>query len=167
MRTEDLKYLRLLERFRRGECDYSDCELLQTRVVGQPIVGSRSDISERGTSPPQSQSSNSQSQATRMRTNGMRRSRHLQRQTLEDPVLIRKMLELSDSKTEHLPGLLPFVPGMPVILTHNIAIELGVINGVNGIFRQLFYQVDSVSTEIRSNTVNRTNILARYKWYTS
>ena len=57
------------------------------------------------------------------------------------------MLELSDSKTEHLPGLLPFVPGMPVILTQNIAIELGLINGVNGIFRQLVYQVDSVSTD--------------------
>ena len=66
---------------------------------------------------------------------------------LDDPVLIRKMLELSDSKTEHLPGLLPFVPGMPVILTQNIAIELGLINGVNGIFRQLVYQADSVSTD--------------------
>ena len=66
---------------------------------------------------------------------------------LEDPALIRKMLELSDSKTEHLPGLLPFVPGMPVILTQNIAIELGLINGVNGIFRQLVYQADSVSTD--------------------
>ena len=66
---------------------------------------------------------------------------------LEAPVLIRKMLELSDSKTEHLPGLLPFVPGMPVILTQNIAIELGLINDVNGIFRQLVYQADSVSTD--------------------
>ena len=64
----------------------------------------------------------------------------------EDPALIRKMLELSDSKTEHLSGLLPLVPGMPVILTQNIAIELGLINGVNGIFRQLVYQADSVST---------------------
>ena len=57
------------------------------------------------------------------------------------------MLELSDSKTEHLPGFLPFVPGMPVILTQNIAIELGLINGVNGIFRQLVYQADSLSTD--------------------
>ena len=65
----------------------------------------------------------------------------------EDPVLIRKMLELTNSKTEHLPGLLPFVPGMPVILTQNIAIELGLLNGVNGIFRQLAYQTDSLSTD--------------------
>ena len=59
---------------------------------------------------------------------------------LEDPILIRKMLELFDSKPEHLTGLLPFVPGMSIILTQNIAIELRLINGVNGIFRRLVYQ---------------------------
>ncbi|CAF4809989.1 unnamed protein product [Rotaria sp. Silwood2] len=67
---------------------------------------------------------------------------------IEDPRLIKKLLELSDSKTEHLPGLLPLVPGMPVILTQNIAIELGLINGMNGIFRQLVYEEDSVSTDV-------------------
>lgn len=40
---------------------------------------------------------------------------------------------------------------MPVILTHNIAIELGLINGTNGIFRQLVYEPESVSTENSSN----------------
>ena len=54
---------------------------------------------------------------------------------VEDPKLVKKLLELCDSKTEHLPGLLPLVPGMPVILTQNIAIELGLIDGMNGIFR--------------------------------
>ena len=63
---------------------------------------------------------------------------------IEDPTLLKKLLELSDSKTEHLPGLLPFVPGMPVILTQNIATELGLINGI---FRQLVYHEESVSTE--------------------
>ncbi|CAF5113601.1 unnamed protein product, partial [Rotaria sp. Silwood1] len=36
---------------------------------------------------------------------------------------------------------------MPVILTQNIAIERGLINGINGIFRQLVYQSDSVSAD--------------------
>ena len=71
---------------------------------------------------------------------------------IEDATLIKKLLELSDSKTEHLPGLLPFVPGMPVMLTQNIAIELGLINGMNGIFRQLVYEEDSVSTSVLSET---------------
>ncbi|CAF4338371.1 unnamed protein product, partial [Rotaria sordida] len=70
--------------------------------------------------------------------------------TIEDQILIKKLLELPDSKTEHLPGLLPFVPGMPVILTQNIAIELGLINGMSGIFRQLVYEADSVSTDMLS-----------------
>ena len=36
---------------------------------------------------------------------------------------------------------------MPVILTQNIAIELGLINGMNGIFRQLVYEEGFVSTD--------------------
>ncbi len=82
--------------------------------------------------------------------------------TIEDPTLAKKLLELSDSKTEHLPGLLPFVPGMPVILTQNIAIELGLINGINGIFRQLVYQPDSVSTGVLSEIFpNNTQYIHR------
>ena len=81
---------------------------------------------------------------------------------IEDPTLIKKLLELSDNKTEHLPGLLPFVPGMPVILTQNIAIELGLINGTNGIFRQLVYQADSVSTVVLSEAFpNNTQYIHR------
>ena len=67
---------------------------------------------------------------------------------IDDPILRKKLLALSDSKTEHLPGYLPLVPGMPVILTQNIAIELGLINGTNGIFRQLVYQADSLTANI-------------------
>jgi ATP-dependent DNA helicase PIF1 len=40
MRTEDLRYLQLLERLRQGACTYDDYELLLTRVVGQSSVGS-------------------------------------------------------------------------------------------------------------------------------
>ena len=67
-----------------------------------------------------------------------------------NPLKIRCSSEKSLSypiARQHLSGLLPFVPGMPVILTQNIAIELGLINGVNGIFRQLAYQADFVSTD--------------------
>jgi hypothetical protein len=81
---------------------------------------------------------------------------------IEDPTLVKKLLELSDSKTEHLPGLLPFVPGMPVILTQNIAIELGLINGMNGIFRQLVYEESSASTDTVSETFpNNTQYIYR------
>ena len=81
---------------------------------------------------------------------------------IEDRILVKKLLELSDSKTEHLPGLLPFVPDMPVILTQNIAAELGLINGINGIFRQLVYHEESVSTENLSQMFpNNTQYIRR------
>ena len=81
---------------------------------------------------------------------------------IEDPTLIKKLLELSDSKTEHLPDLLLLASGMPVILTQNVAIELGFINGTNGIFRQLVYEEESVSTEVLSDTFsNNTQYIHR------
>jgi hypothetical protein len=40
MRTEDSRYLELLERLRQGQCNYDDHELLLTRVIGQPSVAS-------------------------------------------------------------------------------------------------------------------------------
>ncbi|CAF1196937.1 unnamed protein product [Adineta ricciae] len=70
-------------------------------------------------------------------------------QYLKHIVFHKKLLELSDSKTEHLPGLLRFVPGMPVILMQNIATELGLINGINGIFRQLVYHEDSIECKLQ------------------
>ncbi|CAF1635203.1 unnamed protein product, partial [Adineta ricciae] len=38
MRTEDARYLQLLDRLRQGQCSYDDYELLLTRVVGQSSV---------------------------------------------------------------------------------------------------------------------------------
>ena len=43
MRTDDPRYLQLLERLRHGECNYDDYELLLTRVVGQSSVSSLRD----------------------------------------------------------------------------------------------------------------------------
>ena len=40
MPTEDLQYLQLLERPCHGHCNYDDYELLLTKVIGQPSIGS-------------------------------------------------------------------------------------------------------------------------------
>jgi hypothetical protein len=55
------------------------------------------------------------------------------------PDLTKRLLALPDNKTEHLPGYLPLVPGMPVLLQENIACELILSNGTPGIFRELVY----------------------------
>ena len=62
------------------------------------------------------------------------------------PDLTRRLLALPDNKTEHLPGYLPLIPGMPVLLQENIACELGLSNGTQGIFRELVYDQTSVLT---------------------
>ena len=62
---------------------------------------------------------------------------------VDDLRLRKALLELPDNKTEHLPGHLPLVPGMPVLLTENLATELGLSNGTRGIFRQLVYEDSS------------------------
>ena len=68
---------------------------------------------------------------------------YIKNSSITDPKLRKAILELSDNKTEHLPGYLPLVPGMPVLLTENIATELGLSNGTRGIFRQLVYEENS------------------------
>lgn len=67
---------------------------------------------------------------------------------IDDLRLRKAVLELPDNKTEHLPGYLPFVPGMPVLLTENLATELGLSNGTRGIFRQLVYEDSSDNTSV-------------------
>ena len=64
---------------------------------------------------------------------------YIKNAAVEDTRLRKALLDLPDNKTEHLPSYLPLVPGMPVLLTCNIATELGLSNGTRGIFRQLVY----------------------------
>ncbi|CAF4795943.1 unnamed protein product [Rotaria socialis] len=148
MRMEDIRYLQLLERLRHGQCNYDDYELLMTRVVGQPSVAPilvfrnevRTQLNCEAAIHNATQSGYAPIVCVAQDT--------CKGKPIEDPILIKKLLELSDNKTEHLPGLLPFVPGLPVILTQNIAIKLGLINGINGIFRQLVHQPDFMSTDV-------------------
>ncbi|CAF1445469.1 unnamed protein product [Rotaria sordida] len=64
---------------------------------------------------------------------------YIQGKTVDDLRLRQAILELPDNKTEHLPGYLPLVPEMPVLLTENVASEIGLSNGTRGIFRQPVY----------------------------
>ena len=64
---------------------------------------------------------------------------YIDKKPIENSRLRKAILELPDNKTEHLPGYLPLTPGMPVLLTENIATELGLSNGARGIFHQLIY----------------------------
>ncbi|CAF4216990.1 unnamed protein product, partial [Rotaria magnacalcarata] len=74
-------------------------------------------------------------------------------------------LELPANKTEHLPGYLPVVPGMPVLLTENMATELGLSNGTRGIFRQLVYEESSADIQFQDkNFPTNTKFITQPKY---
>ncbi|CAF4602628.1 unnamed protein product [Rotaria sp. Silwood2] len=175
MRTEDLQYLELLERLRHGQCNHDNYELLLTRVVGQPSVGSLCD-SPWNKAPILVFRNEVRTQLNNKAA--IHKAAEMEQalivciaqdsckdKPIEDRRLVKTLLELCDSKTEHLPGLLPLVPGMPVILTQNIAIELGLIDGMSGIFRQLVYEEDSVSTGVISETFSSNTRYIRKPLY--
>ena len=133
MRTKDLQFVRLLKQLRRGECHYNDYELLQTRVVSPPMVHSLRQALIRVFRNEVRTHLNHRVAIHNAKQLGCAPMVFVAQDTckgrsIEDPVRIREMLELSDTKTEHCPGLFPVVPKMSVILTQNIAIELGLTN---------------------------------------
>lgn len=88
------------------------------------------------------------------------------KKNIDLPDLNRRLLALPDNKTEHLPGYLPLVPGMPVLLQENIACELGLSNGTPGIFRELVYnQTSDSDTNFDQNTFPIDTIFVRNAQY--
>jgi hypothetical protein len=74
---------------------------------------------------------------------------------------------LPDNKTEILPGLLPFVPIMPVLLTDNVACELRLSNSIQGTFRELLYdnQEDPTIFKVISEVFPSNTIYTRKPLY--
>ncbi|CAF1135973.1 unnamed protein product [Didymodactylos carnosus] len=147
MRTEDEKFNALLGRLRRGGCTDADYELLQTRVVGGGEVESLNTIHWA----PMLVFHN---ELRTLLNNLAVASRSLEtneavvicpsvdtiKSNLIDNRTLRKFVQvLPDNKTDGLPGILPLVKGMPVLLTDNIATELGLSNGSSRTFHSLVY----------------------------
>ena len=59
---------------------------------------------------------------------------------IDNAEIQRFSLCLPDNKTEGLPGYQPIVPNIPVLITHNIAIELHISNGSIGRLVKLIYE---------------------------
>ncbi|CAF4251337.1 unnamed protein product [Rotaria socialis] len=158
MRTEDTRYLELLNRLRDGKSTIEDYELLCTRVIGTPNLKTylQQDpwneapiLVFRNTLRTQINNRAVLNKATEMKLRPIIcvAQDYVRNAAISDVRLRKAILELPDNKTEHLPGYLPLVPGMPVLLTENIATELGLSNGTRGIFRQLVY--DEVCDDIQ------------------
>ncbi|CAF1939898.1 unnamed protein product [Rotaria magnacalcarata] len=84
---------------------------------------------------------------------------------IDDLRLREAILELPDNKTEHLPGYLPLVSGMPVLFTENMATELGLSNGTRRIFHQLVYEESSVDVQFQDkNFPTNTKFITHPKY---
>ncbi|CAF1518482.1 unnamed protein product [Rotaria sordida] len=154
MRVDDKEYLEALDRMRLGECTSKDYELFRSLIIGRSGgIHSLSDVS--GNDAPILVYRNE------VRTELNNRAVINKCHELNYPLIVclaqdrikseivddnnyhrlhRFLLYLPDNKTESLPGYLPLIPGMPILLTDNVATELGLSNGTKGIFRQIVYE---------------------------
>ncbi|CAF1979209.1 unnamed protein product [Rotaria magnacalcarata] len=158
MRTEDARYLELLTRLRNGKSTIEDYQLLCKRA---PILVFRNTLRTQ---------LNNRAVLNKAIETGIRlvvcvAQDYIRNKAIDDSRLRKAILELPDNKTEHLPGYLPLVPGMPVLLTENIATELGLSNGTRGIFRQLVY--DELSEDVQFDVAifpEHTKFITRPKY---
>ncbi|CAF1405869.1 unnamed protein product [Rotaria magnacalcarata] len=176
MRTEDLRYLDLLNRLRSGQSTIEDYQLLCTRIVGNsklqaslrqkpwneaPILVFRNTLRTQ---------INNRAVLNKAMEMGLRpmvrvAQDYFQGKIIDDLRLRKTILELPDNKTEHLPGYLPLVPGMPVLPTENVAKELGLSNGTRGIFHQLVYEESSADIQFQDkNFPTNTKFITQPKY---
>jgi hypothetical protein len=154
MRAIDKEYLEALDRMRLGECTMKDYEPFRSLIVGRPgSIHSLSDISwnnapilvyrneiriELNNRAVINKCHELNYPLVVCRAQDQTRSKIIDENNLHR--LQRFLLSLPDNKTELLPGYLPLIPGMSVLLTDNVATELGLSNGTKGIFRHIRYE---------------------------
>ena len=141
MRIKDKAYQDILNRLREGKCTDSDITILNKRVIGN-FSGKISSISGNRLISPGNE--------LVMNINKMFASHHSQDKkvfvtTAKDSVkkkelptdLANKIKDYPATWTKGLPRELPMYVGMPVFLTQNIAVELGLTNGTTGIIKSI------------------------------
>ena len=152
MRVQDDPYLELLNRLREGRCTQMDVEMLNKRVIGHHV-----DITSISNNPvivPGNELG--------MEINKLFARRHSQNKPVfmtkaKDTYNKGKSLpkELADmikdyphTRTNQLPGELPLYIGMPIYISNNIAVELGLTNGTSGIVKSIHIEdADFISEE--------------------
>ena len=142
MRCTDKEYLGLLNRLREGKCNDNDVEMLRRRVVGQSF-----DITSALDAPiitPGNQLVtaindlfvDSLSKSTPVYISKSRDYMGRKSNQKEIPTRVEKIVKkLPTTSTRGLPRELKLYIGMPIIVTSNIATELGITNGTTGIIR--------------------------------
>jgi len=151
MRVQDQTYLAMLNRLREGKCTDSDVAMLNRRLAGNTV--DVTSISDAPIITPGNQ--------LVMAVNNLFVDRHSQhtkvyvsnaldyvgrkRNGKEVPKKVAdKIKNWANTSTRGLPRELQIFIGMPVIVTNNIATELGITNGTTGIVRSLHFKSGEV-----------------------
>ena len=142
MRVKDERYQGLLNRLREGNCTDSDVEMLNNRVIGN-FSGTINTFQNNRIINPGNE--------LVMAINKLFASHYSQCHkvlvtTAKDTIrkkklpahFSRKIRDFPSTWTKGLPGELPLYVGMPVFLTKNIAVELGLTNGTTGIIKSIY-----------------------------
>ena len=146
-------YLELLDRLREGACTDKDAALLNTRVVGQNV-----DISSIEDTPiivPGNElvmAINDQfiaSHSNHTKVYISKAEDYIGRKKNGKAVpkkVAKKIKKMAPTSTRGLPRELPLFIGMPVMVTNNIATELGITNGTEGWVRSIHFRNGEVIT---------------------
>ena len=92
----------------------------------------------------------------------------VRRHDIDNAEIRRFLLRLPDNKTEGLPGYVPIVPNMPVLIIHNIATELHISNGSIGRLVKVVYEDEEQSydaTAISNATFPSNTVYIRKPLY--
>ncbi len=149
MRQKDFVYSQLLTRVALGKCTYSDYELLIGRLISNPSVGNDERFNDAQVVVHTNylkQELTKQILVEQTKQFGRRTFSILAKDTHPKYRLskstLRELLALPDNKTHGLPGNCLLQLGGKVHLTTNIAVELGLTNGAEGVVEQIIFNDD-------------------------
>ncbi len=166
MRQADNRYCELLFRVAMGKCTHDDYNLLITRLISNPTVHNDTRFSDAQVVVHTNylkQEITKHILLSQAKQFGRRLFCIYARDThpkyrLSKPTL-RNLIALPDNKTHGLPGNCLLQIGGKVHLTTNIAVELGLTNGAEGIVEQIIFNDEpDLLHETQSNVLHLKNM---------
>ena len=151
----DVQWLGMLERLREGACNEQDYKLVKERVIqGKSVPRPPKDadkwldarfLTVRNPLRTCLNFRYAQHQAASIGVplvvvvaKDIQRHKHSDAVALNDD-LRERLLHVADNRTKNLPGFLPLYPGQLLMLRENLAVELGLANGSEGILEGIVF----------------------------
>jgi hypothetical protein len=141
MRVQDKAYLEMLNRLREGKCTAKDIEMVNSRVVGQNV-----DIASISDTPIIAPGNELVTAINNLFVSPHSQHTNVYISTAMDYIAGKKKVpknvarlikNLPATRTGGLPRELQIYVGMPVVVTTNIEVELGITNGTSGVIRAI------------------------------